>query len=134
MRADEKSLPGPRLVQLEAIRYEIGQLVNEPGWQRYKLDVDYAYHFMAMRLTMERSVWGKAGNDVAEASWPEDWWQHFRQRWAPAWWLRRHPVKRTYRKWTAHTLAPDLHLPAFEGKPVATVAVFEPRHWDTPTL
>lgn len=25
--------------------------------------------------------------------WPVDWWQAFRERWLPAWWLRRHPVK-----------------------------------------
>ena len=23
---------------------------------------------------------------------PADWWQAVRERWAPAWWLRRHPV------------------------------------------
>ena len=26
---------------------------------------------------------------------PRDWWQAARERWAPKWWLRRHPVKRT---------------------------------------
>ena len=24
---------------------------------------------------------------------PRDWWQHFRQRWMPEFWLRRHPVR-----------------------------------------
>lgn len=24
---------------------------------------------------------------------PIDWWQAVRQRWAPRWWIRRHPVK-----------------------------------------
>lgn len=24
--------------------------------------------------------------------WPLDWWQAFRARWFPVWWLRRHPV------------------------------------------
>lgn len=24
---------------------------------------------------------------------PADWWQYFRERWFPRWWLRKHPVK-----------------------------------------
>jgi hypothetical protein len=31
--------------------------------------------------------------DEFVAQWPENWWQHFRQRWFPAWWLKKHPVK-----------------------------------------
>lgn len=26
-------------------------------------------------------------------SWPLDWWQAFRDRWFPSWWLRRWPVR-----------------------------------------
>lgn len=25
--------------------------------------------------------------------WPRDWWQAFRKRWFPQWWLTRHPVR-----------------------------------------
>ncbi len=25
--------------------------------------------------------------------WPKDWWQAFRERWFPHWWLRRWPVQ-----------------------------------------
>ena len=25
--------------------------------------------------------------------WPLDWWQAFRERWFPAWWLSRYPVR-----------------------------------------
>jgi hypothetical protein len=25
--------------------------------------------------------------------WPADWWQAFRERWFPKWWLQRHPVR-----------------------------------------
>ena len=25
--------------------------------------------------------------------WPKDWWQAFRERWLPQWWLRRWPVE-----------------------------------------
>jgi len=25
--------------------------------------------------------------------WPRDWWQAFRERWLPKWWLRKHPIQ-----------------------------------------
>lgn len=25
--------------------------------------------------------------------WPLDWWQAFRERWFPEWWLKKHPVE-----------------------------------------
>jgi hypothetical protein len=25
--------------------------------------------------------------------WPRDWWQAFRERWFPRWWLKKHPIK-----------------------------------------
>jgi hypothetical protein len=30
---------------------------------------------------------------VVHRQWPTDWWQAFRERWFPQWWLKRHPVK-----------------------------------------
>jgi hypothetical protein len=34
--------------------------------------------------------------DEFVASWPENWWQAFRQRWFPNRWLNKHPVKMAY--------------------------------------
>lgn len=31
--------------------------------------------------------------EVIEFKAPLDWWQAFRERWFPRWWLRRHPVR-----------------------------------------
>ena len=38
---------------------------------------------------------------------PRDWWQAFRARWAPAWWIRRHPVIETTHKIDFFVLYPD---------------------------
>jgi hypothetical protein len=35
-----------------------------------------------------------------EEKWPQDWWQAFRERWFPAWWLNRWPVK--YKRISVH--------------------------------
>lgn len=30
---------------------------------------------------------------VIDRQWPADWWQAFRERWFPGWWLARRPVQ-----------------------------------------
>lgn len=30
---------------------------------------------------------------TVKRQWPRDWWQSFRERWFPAWWLRKHPIQ-----------------------------------------
>jgi hypothetical protein len=30
---------------------------------------------------------------IIHKQWPADWWQAVRERWLPAWWLRRWPVR-----------------------------------------
>lgn len=37
-------------------------------------------------------LWGRQARHY-EFRTPVDWWQAVRQRFAPAWWLRRHPVR-----------------------------------------
>lgn len=34
--------------------------------------------------------------ELAKEEYPKDWWQAFRNRWFPNWWLKKHPVE--YRK------------------------------------
>ncbi|HEU5276864.1 MAG TPA: hypothetical protein VFU97_24620 [Xanthobacteraceae bacterium] len=43
---------------------------------------------------------------------PTDWWQHFKQRWFPAWALKRWPVRLTEVRATASQLFPEIK-PAF---------------------
>lgn len=47
---------------------------------------------------------------------PADWWQHFKERWAPRWWLRRWPVR--YRTQVADVKAvfPDYAPPPSMGR------------------
>jgi hypothetical protein len=46
----------------------------------------------AFVLQMSTKIWAQ---EVAtyRYEWPHDWWQAVRQRWLPAWWLAKHPVK-----------------------------------------
>lgn len=54
---------------------------------------------------------------VCEFSAPADWWQHFKQRWFPAWALRRWPValkKETQRKSVTHKFECRALFPDFK--------------------
>jgi hypothetical protein len=53
---------------------------------------------------------------MEEVKVPVDWWQAFRERWAPAWWLRRWPVvyrtiaTKTIRNQTIQRLCPHVNV------------------------
>lgn len=42
---------------------------------------------------------------------PKDWWEAVKERWAPRWWLRYHPVEYTVETLESHTLYPKIALP-----------------------
>ena len=52
--------------------------------------------------------------DQIEVQYPADWWQAFRERWLPAWWLRRWPVQ-----YTTHTLKAEAVYPKVSDQPAA---------------
>ena len=42
---------------------------------------------------------------------PADWWQAFRQRWAPAWWLALYPVRMRSEQIDALAVYPGIAMP-----------------------
>ncbi len=54
-----------------------------------------SYYDMMMRaqlIRLRRYVLEQEAEKLV-CAYPTDWWQAVRQRWAPAWWLKRHPVR-----------------------------------------
>lgn len=53
---------------------------------------------------------------------PADWWQAVRERWAPKWWLRRHPVRyreeRIVTRRAVYHLCPHIDITTRDGHPV----------------
>ncbi len=45
---------------------------------------------LAMRFGV--SLWGEEAPKVVDYKWPKDWWEAFKERWAPRWYLKRWPV------------------------------------------
>ena len=56
------------------------------------------------RVAMERLA-------VETVTYPEDWWQAFRARWAPRWWLKRRPVRYTVVRIEARAYYPKVSMP-----------------------
>ncbi len=85
--------------------------------RRSHVDVYRAFNQAADTLVvmLDAYVYGmpKERIDVDER-WPTDWWQAFRERWFPAWWLRRWPVR--YNTVSVHKqlfgrVCPHIHEP-----------------------
>jgi hypothetical protein len=61
-------------------------------------------------LRVKGFVWGEnLQSETIQA--PRDWWEHFKERWFPAWALRRWPVQYTGKTLTARALYPLLSFP-----------------------
>jgi hypothetical protein len=62
---------------------------------RYEEELDPAIVYY--RLTRSVHVIDQMMEPICyEASWPCDWWQAFKERWFPAFLLKRYPVKYTH--------------------------------------
>jgi hypothetical protein len=45
-----------------------------------------------------------------EVKYPDGWWEAFRERWAPAWWIKRHPIRYKRATLDAFALYPEISL------------------------
>jgi hypothetical protein len=69
-----------------------------------KLSVESIAGEIVLRLTGH--VLGRKLEPV-EVRWPDDWWQAFRERWFPRWWLARWPVRFRVHRVEFRELYPD---------------------------
>jgi hypothetical protein len=94
-------------VALEVLRFAVQQAVTKVQLQRAEISVleDFIGHGLRYQVR-----WMMAGRKGQTVSYPADWWQAVRERFAPAWWLKRFPVRRV--TWRAWELLPDVKLPA----------------------
>lgn len=61
-------------------------------------------------LRITQVIWGRIAKRQ-EVCYPADWWQAVKQRFAPAWFLRRWPVKEKVIVLTARELYPSVAIP-----------------------
>lgn len=77
-----------------------------------RVDVSMAQDFLTDQIAVRviQEVWGEILDEV-EHSYPADWWQAFKERWFPAWLLRRYPVKLKIMRLTARAVYPEVSVP-----------------------
>lgn len=93
-------------VILEKLRIDIEQTLSMQGLHfarnhaEMSAYVDNAARALVVRLTTYLIAGPEEERVDVEEKWPTDWWQAFRERWFPHWWLRRWPVR--YRTLSVH--------------------------------
>ena len=70
-------------------------------------------HEIVVHLVREIGAW--RGEEIVGAKYPADWWQALKERFAPAWFLRRWPVRYIENRWRASEFLPNLPLPKDRG-------------------
>lgn len=89
-----------------------------PGLELYKLnfrvetDMDYIADAMVVSLFTYMAGIGKERVEVHE-EWPANWWEALKERWFPAWALRRWPVQKKsihISKAVYHAVCPHLYV------------------------
>ena len=117
---ESDALERMKLIVLNSISEELLDDFAIPPTLEASTMMDWLSDSITLRLKQE--VYGRQ-LDTVEAEWPADWWQAFRQRWFPAWALRRWPVKMHTVRLEAKELYPKLALP--DHKPVLWLRRFD---------
>jgi hypothetical protein len=86
---------GPDRVSAEVIRLRGRAFIDQRTLDSHVAVTSFMDHTvgrMVVDMEVKLAALGAESVDV-EREWAADWWQAVRARWAPAWWLRRHPVR-----------------------------------------
>ena len=90
-----------------------------------KLETMVSWTTDMLRVGLMQAVWGK-DVESKRASWPDGWWQAFKERWFPPWAKRRWPVKYKWIEMTGRALFPKLAMP--KGQHECRIVVMD-RNW-----
>jgi hypothetical protein len=55
-------------------------------------------------------VWSQDAGKKVEFKYPADWWEAVKERFAPAWFLKRYPVKYTHKEFQVKATYPELMI------------------------
>lgn len=113
-------------VDLERVEMIVSNRIREEGL-RGTVEVDRLCDLLGRHvvITFRQSLWGEDVGTL-RVRYPADWWQAFKQRYAPRWALRRWPVRYTTVSQDVRAVYPDWR-PGIEGERVSFVKVPPPR-------
>lgn len=119
--------------RLDAFQFRETVLIPKP---LTKLDVEQAFdpEYLGehLRATMTAYIYGHSATQTVVHRAPADWWQHLKQRFAPAWVLRRWPVREKEQRVVVEALRlfPEF-VPPRVGEPVCIIREWQPS-WSRP--
>lgn len=92
----------------EKIRINI-ELSASPELLGAKCSVFQEWATEHVRMSVHGFLWGKMIEHF-EVRYPCDWWEALKQRFAPTWFLRRWPVRETFKEVRLQAIWPTLRL------------------------
>jgi hypothetical protein len=98
-------------------------IFNEPS---LKVEKMAQWHYDEFVTRLIDFVWSEH-LETQEIRMPEDWWQAFKERWFPKWYLKRNPVKYITKRIEAKALYPKLRMPS--QTPVIQISQMKQRSW-----
>lgn len=124
---DWDSVATVKQVVLERLQHHMTSALNGELLRNCRSDTFLAPHFDGVITQLLLSVMGQHV-EMIKVEYPRDWWQAFKERWFPNWWLRRWPAEMTYRTLAADVVYPKIELPRerhavimlLDGKPQLT--------------
>lgn len=92
-------------VELERIKFAVGR--HFPYEEKVDICVEFDYQFQEIAVMVRCVVWAEdQAVQRVDFSWPQDWWQHFKQRWFPKWATKKWPVKMEERSFDVKCIYP----------------------------
>ena len=106
-------------VTLEKIKFHLEQRLSPELLIDTQVGIEQLVDIMVIRA--KGFLWGE---DVAreEVSYPRDWWQAFKKRWAPSWFLARWPIENTTVVMDAKLIYPKLRISLPKEPHVITIS------------
>ena len=99
------SEPMVQRIVLERLRHGI-DIKIDPSCIEYIKDRDLITGYLIDRVVF--SFYGLMKKQTVEL--PANWWEHFKQRWYPAWILKRYPVKMKKYEFTCEQVFPEIPM------------------------
>ena len=89
-------------IELDLTRF--GLTCTQSRFEQYQ-DLQNPAGYLVNQLT---ALFASEPQDAQRVEWPATWWQHFKQRFFPAWLRAKFPVRMERREFTVKTLYPFL--------------------------
>lgn len=125
------------VVSLEKLKFAIESYIS-PEMMHYIENISIDERYMRqLTVAIRGFVWAeKDALKHQEIKYPYDWWQAFKERWFPAWLLKRYPVQYHVVVLDVRALYPEIKFKMPEKNPVLMVQRSDydlPLRYDDPT-